>query len=167
MRRAGFWLLALAGLLVCLFWPARGTDVSELQPAQLLLVERRDGRVRVACDSGARGVGDDLEAALGDMERTARGRLYLGTVDWVLFAPGAEKLIPAAAASARLRPAANVCLVTRAPEKLSDALAYLRTHPGEDTLARERAARLGGPPAAAPILSVREERMELLRGVDG
>jgi len=167
LKHFGFWLSALGCVLVCFLWPARGTDVSELQPAQLLLIERRDGRVTVACDSGARGVGNDLDAALGDMARTAQGRLYLETVDWVLFTPGAEDLISAAAESGKLRPAAGVCLVTQTPEKLPDALAYLNAHPGTDTLARERAAALGGPAAGTPILSVRGERMELLLGVDG
>lgn len=167
MRRTNGWLLAAAALLLAAVLPARGTETASLQPAQVLLITEENGRVTARCDSGASGVGDDLERALFNMERTANGTLFLGTVEYVILGPGAYELLPQAALSARLRPAARVCCALGTPDDLEALPDFFTAHRTRATLAQEKAALLGEQPVAVPILAVGGERMELISGLDG
>lgn len=167
MKKTGGWIFAAAALLLAAVLPAGGTQTASLQPAQVLLVTERAGRVEAKCDSGAAGIGDDLESALSDMEKTANGVLFLGTVEHVILGPGAYGLLPEAANCEKLRPAARVYYAMGTPENLERLPDFLSAHRTQATLAQERAAELGAGPVTVPILAVKGERTELLSGLDG
>ena len=64
-----------------------GTDIAELEPAQVLWVDEA-GAVEVRTDMGQMGRGRNLDEAVRDMEQTATGRVFLETAEYLLVTPG-------------------------------------------------------------------------------
>ena len=79
MKRAYLWAVIAAGLLLAGELPMETHDAAELLPAELAIFWTEDGRVCARCDNGTEGSGEDLDAALDDLERAAEGVLFLDT----------------------------------------------------------------------------------------
>ncbi len=73
------------GALLLLLLPQRGTDVGELLPAEILLIEKDAGRYVITTDTGHSARGDSLETAMDALRDTAPGVIFLDTADYVLL----------------------------------------------------------------------------------
>lgn len=130
-----------------------GTDVGKLLPVQAVRVTKAGNMVIMQTDTGDIGIGTNPVKALGDMQDSAAGNLFLETADYLILQPGCEELLPELAEI--LRPSCKVC--TEDGETDPEAAAeYLAVHEPAMTL-RDW---LGGE-RNIPTLMVREGRMEL------
>ena len=98
MRR--LWIGFLAAASAVCFWmlAKTGTDAAKLLPARVLVIEERDGAVRVSSDNGAAGSGETLAAALQQMERSAGGVLFLDTAEHIVLLRPTQALLEQALA---------------------------------------------------------------------
>lgn len=161
MKRIWIWLLAAGALAMTGLWPMESCDVAELQPARVLMITMENGRIAADCGE-ASGSGATLDEALRDMERTAQGNLFLDTAEQVLIHTSAYAVLPQAAQSDALRPAAKVYLVEGELPEAEAASKFLQTHSGRVTLGRVRAAILGAGSVQPPHLVSREGRLQLI-----
>lgn len=161
MKRIWIWALIAGALALTGIWPLESRDVAELEPARVLLVRTEKGSVEVACESAA-GSGRTLDEALTDMQNTAEGVLFLDTAEQILLHASAHELLPQAAQSGYLRPAAKVYLVEGELPEAERAAEYLQTHSGQATLGRVHAALAGAGGTVLPHLQNREGRLCLI-----
>ena len=161
MKRLYFYIAAAAALFLLKLLPLQGTDVAELLPVRVMLVEAEDGLVRVRCDHDAEGAGKNWELALADLQSSAEGQVFFGTIEHVVLAPSAWYLMPRLAASTELRPAAKLYYGPQELPEAEEAAAFLHAHPGGLTLCQARAALLSGGHIHAPRLVETEGRLLL------
>lgn len=118
-------LTALILAWLILGTPFSSGNVADLTPAEILCLSREKDAVVAVCDGGVAARGQDVADAVANLHDAASGRLFLGTVDTVVFVnltPVADALL-----AAGVRPAAGV-YVTRDKTDDPDALAvYLRS----------------------------------------
>lgn len=122
------WLIYLAGiLLIILFqWmPFHGTDIAKLLPVELIRLSYEEGQILLETDEGYYGRGDTIAQALGDLENTTPGTVFLETADYLIVDPDAIDLIDDIAP--HLRPACGICKCSSV-EKLDEAAAFLSAH---------------------------------------
>lgn len=161
MKRYYIYIAAAAALFSLKLLPLRGTDVSELIPVRVMMVEAEGERVRVRCDHGAQGVGRNWELALQDLKSTAPGQVFFGTVEHVIVDSSARFLTPRLAAGSELRPAAKLYFCQQPLPDADAAAQFLHAHPGSLTLCRTRAAILAGRPVEAPRIIETDGRLLL------
>lgn len=96
----------------------------------------------MATETGDLGEGEDLNAAMQDLEESAVGKVFLETAEYLLVTDGARGLLPEL--TSIMRPGCAVCV---APEQvnLEEAAAYLNIHRPEVTLNDYRANRTDLP----------------------
>ncbi len=127
MRFLAVWLLAC----LLLGTPFLGSNVAELTPAELLVLQQKEGEVLAVCDGGFAARGDSVKSAVEALRDAAPGRLFLGTVDHLVvtgLTADAALLMELG-----LRPAVGVCRAENVEDP--DALAkYLRVHGSGVTL---------------------------------
>lgn len=164
MKRTLSRALLAAGLAVAWALSPQTHDASELLPVQVLCIRAEEGKVTVSCDNGAAGRGETLEAALSDMERTAKGVLFLDTAEHILIYEGARELAGQTARCTRLRPAAKLYFADSEALMCADAAAFLRAHSGRVTLSEVRAGLLGAEKPTVPRLVMTEGRLRLIEG---
>jgi len=119
-------LLSAAGLT-----PFPGSDISELIPAELLILSGAEGGVTASTEDGLSAWGKDIPNALSSLRAAAPGNLFLETVDQVVFCgmlPVAEPLT-----ACGIRPGTAVCTApgVEDPEQVKG---YLQAHSGGVTL---------------------------------
>lgn len=134
--------------------PFMGTDIAQLQPVELLRVQRVGDLISVELDTGDAGKGTTLESALQDLKNNTPGKVFLETADYLLINAEAEALLESLAQY--LRPACGVCLEA-GEANLETAAKFLGTHEPGLTLQEYRAGD-----HALQKLVVREERMYLV-----
>ncbi len=161
MKRLTLYIIVAAALFLTGLLPLRGTDAAELLPVRVMLVEKKDGVVRIRCDHGAAGTGGNWELALEDLRKSAEGKVFFGTVEHVVLARSAWDLLPRIAASSDLRPAAKLCCVTRKMPEPEQAASFLHAHPGGMTLSQIRAQMLTGRQVRLPQIISKEGRLLL------
>jgi len=126
------WIFFLAAAAVVLFLPdGQGIDVAKLQPVELLYINMEQGRMVVYTDTGEYGIGNTLEDALQDVRATAKGEIFLDTVDYVLVTE--ETKMEISELRHVLRLSAKLILAT-GPVQSEDITAYLAVHKPEITL---------------------------------
>lgn len=162
MKRAYLWAVIAAGLLLAGELPMETHDAAELLPAELAIFWTEDGRVCARCDNGTEGSGEDLDAALDDLERAAEGVLFLDTAEHLILCGDIPSLAKQAADCGRLRPAAKVYRMADAALDAETAVDFLRAHPGNVTLGEVRAAMLGAGKAEMPELRETERGLRLI-----
>lgn len=84
------YLLYVAILLSVLLLPCDGTDVGKLRPIEVVAISETDGLVAINTDTGDRGIGETLDAAIEDMKAAASGIIYLDTAEYLLLEKGME-----------------------------------------------------------------------------
>lgn len=123
------WLLVPAALLLGRA-EHTGTDISRLDPVQVVRVSVSDG-VTVETDTGAVGIGSDLEEAIADLHASTSKTVFLDTAQYLLLSGSAERYLPEL--SMLLRPASQVCLAEGEMD-LKAAAEYLGAHSPENRL---------------------------------
>lgn len=146
-----FLLYGAAALLAVLTLSREKGDVGELIPVELVSVYRAEDQICLETDTRDRGAGKDLEAALGDLEASAQGKIFLETADYLLITKEVYPLLPQLREI--LRPSAEICLNQGGD---AQAAAFLAAHKPGVTLndTRKGWARL-------PVLTRTEERYHL------
>ena len=141
MKRAYLWAVIAAGLLLAGELPMETHDAAELLPAELAIFWTEDGRVCARCDNGTEGSGEDLDAALDDLERAAEGVLFLDTAEHIILLQSTQSLLPAAVRQRQVRPAAKLYLARMDAVDADGCVEFLQAHPGAVTLADAHAAQ--------------------------
>lgn len=153
-----FWLLAFAGLLFLGRLEHAGTEISDLEPVELVLVYAGESGVRIETDTAAKGSGKDVAQALEDLHAATPATVFLDTAQYLVLAGQAEQCLPQL--YGLLRPACYVCLGEEGMD-LEQAAAYLRVHPPQVKLLACRAGC-----ADLEKLTVNEGRGQLESGND-
>lgn len=120
------WLLAAALVLLLFILPHPGTELGELHPVSLLLVELEGREIRLETDTHMIGRGETLDAALRNLESTTPGYLFLDTAENLVLRSSTLFLLPEL--SQCLRPNVGVC-VAEGPLQLDALPVFLKIHP--------------------------------------
>lgn len=137
MRNAVIGLCAAAVLSFCGLLPGQSREISSLLPCRTIVVDRQDGAVTVSSDNDLFGAGSDYAAALENLCRSAPGDVFFGTVSAVVLCDEAVGQLSAVARDTRLRPAAQLCVLSGDAE-LETLTPFLSAHTGNLTLAQLR-----------------------------
>lgn len=118
-------LLAAAVLLAFAALPSPGTELGQLHPVSVLLVDREERQVTVRTDTGQLGTGETLTAALRELRETTPGHIFLDTAAYLVLQGQAKSLLPEL--QQLLRPGVRVCTADDPTdaEQLAD---FLKTH---------------------------------------
>lgn len=154
------WIAYGVGILL-LSWlsPARGTDVAELQPVELMMVSVENENVVLETDTNDVGKGENLERALENLKESAPGSIFLDTVEFLVVQDSAAEYLPQLIDL--LRPGTTGCFTAERidPEKAAE---YLSAHKPSVTL---RAVRYES--GMLPLLNELEGRFELVERFSG
>lgn len=132
------WLIFLGAMIVTglvLRLPHPATDLSDLEPVEVVLVRQTEKGIEVETDTGAIGRGKDLTLAVEDLEEHAMGKVFLDTADYLLLEihdGDYERFYSV------FRPGCHVCLADGV-EDLSQAGVFLQTHKPRNSLIQIRA----------------------------
>lgn len=69
--------------------PVKPLDVGKLQPVQTVAVYTRESEVFLETDTGIIGRGENVDAALEDLEKATPGVIYLDTSEYLLVSESA------------------------------------------------------------------------------
>lgn len=148
------WLVLTAAVaLIAALSPFKGTDVGKLRPAQWVYLSRQGNVLCLETDTGDRGVGADVAAALKDLRRCAPGEMFLETADYALVSREAQEALPQLRKV--LRSGVEVCLAEESPDE--NTAAYLMTHNPGLTLR----GYLSGQ-GALPVLTSQDGRWKII-----
>lgn len=127
-----WWIMVLA-LLALPVLPSSGTELGELHPVSILLVQTQGKTVQLLTDTQDFGEGETLDAALKNLEDTTPGHLFLDTVEYLILTEQTQYLIPQL--QQLLRPGVAVCAAEN-DLNLEGLPEYLKTH-GPETVLRD------------------------------
>lgn len=131
MKKTVLCFLAITIVSVAGFLPFKGTDVSKLQPVEVLVLQYKDGLYTISGEDGLIGYGEDVLSALEDLKATASGEVFLETANYLLISENCLACI--AELSDFLRPACQLYQLDG--EGVLDSVAkYLESHPSNVTL---------------------------------
>lgn len=149
------WYIGLAAAVAFLSGkqPA-GKDIGKLQPVQAVRLTCAGEQVRMETDTGDFGEGENVQAALEDMKRSASGEIFLDTADYLIVSPDCLELMPSVASY--LRPSCAVCVEDGEPD-MGRIGSYLQNHTPDVTLKKYRAGLRD-----MQTLVTREGRMRLV-----
>lgn len=119
------WIIPVLALLALTLLPSPGTELGELQPISLLMVEEVGKEIRLSTDTMDAGVGETLDGALRNLEDTTTGHVFLDTVENLVITKETRFLLPEL--KRLLRPTVRVCM-TEAELDMETASDYLHSH---------------------------------------
>lgn len=119
------WIIPVLALLALTLLPSPGTELGELQPISLLMVEAAGKEIRLSTDTMDAGVGETLDGALRNLEDTTTGHVFLDTVENLVITKETRFLLPEL--KRLLRPTVRVCM-TEAELDMETASDYLHSH---------------------------------------
>lgn len=82
-------VLYIMVLVLLLFAPVKRLDVARLEPVQTVAIYTEPGAVVLETDTGNRGRGESVNAALENLEQTTPGVIYLDTAEYLLVSKDA------------------------------------------------------------------------------
>lgn len=121
MKRILWYVLILAAALLI---PQKGMDVGKLLPVELVYLDRQE-QYTIETDTGDVGRGKSLKEAFDDLEKTAKGVIYLDTADYLLVSEAAEAELNGM--KAYLKPKTQICLSAEKVD-LAEAALFLAVH---------------------------------------
>ena len=120
------WAAVLVVALILTRAEHTGSSINDLEPVETVLVTIKEGNVVLQTDTGAKGVGNNLEKAIENLHSSASGVVFLDTAQNLLVSSQTEELL--VELIRWIRPAAHVCLI-REDLDLTEVTGYLRVHP--------------------------------------
>ncbi len=132
------WLIFLGAMLAAglvLRIPHPATDLSELEPIEVVAVRQSEKGIEIETDTGAIGRGDNLTLAVDDLKEHSMGKVFLDTADYLLLElddGNYEQFYSV------FRPGCRVCL-SDGVQDLSKAGVFLQTHKPQNSLIGIRA----------------------------
>ena len=155
----------LAALLIWLL-PFQRRDVAQLIPVEALIVSVEDGAV-VLTGKDCQGRGESWTEACEDLLQSGEGIVFLETAEQLILAADAVDLLPEAAESGLLRPAAMVCVAVGEVPEPEEAAAYLASHSSGVTLRQIQTAKARGKQLRLPVLINTEGGLRICETNDG
>jgi hypothetical protein len=131
MKKTVLWFLAIAIVSAAGFLPFKGTDVSKLQPVEVLVLQYKEGLYTISGEDGLIGYGEDVLSALEDLKATASGEVFLETANYLLISEDCLACIEEL--SDFLRPACQLYQL-EGEGVLASIAKYLENHPSDITL---------------------------------
>lgn len=119
------WIVLLLALLAFSSLPSPGTELGELSPVSLLVVDTEGKNIRLRTDTLDNGKGETLGAALQNLADTTPGHLFLDTVENLILTEETRFLLPQL--KQLLRPGVAVC-TTESELNPETVPQYLHTH---------------------------------------
>ena len=119
------WILMLLAVVWFAVLPSRGTELGQLHPISLLMVQTEGKTIRVITDTMDEGTGETLDGALRNLEDTTPGHIFLDTAENLLLTEQTRYLLPQL--KQLLRPGVAVC-VAKTPIDPQTAADYLNNH---------------------------------------
>lgn len=125
------WFLAAGCIVAFMALPSPGTELGDLHPISLLVVEAERKNIHLITDTEDSGTGETLEAALRNLEETTPGHLFMDTVQNLIVTEQTRFLFPQL--KDILRPGVMVCITDSEidPKTIPE---FLRTHQPKDRL---------------------------------
>lgn len=154
MKRWGYWILAVLAVSALSGRSAAGTDVAKLRPVEVVSITCVEGQIQVRTDTGDGGIGENLKAAIQNLQDTTPAEVFLDTAEYLLIDADCKELMEEL--MGYLRPSCGVCMVEGNPE-LEKVAAYLKIHQPTATLRKFKAGM-----TELQTLKVAEGRMELV-----
>ena len=78
-------LLSIVILLALTAAPVKPLELAKLEPVQTVSVDYAQKQIILQTDTGSKGVGDTIEAAIDDLEEGTPGVIYLDTAQYLLL----------------------------------------------------------------------------------
>lgn len=122
MKRIIIYCMILAALCVL---PVERQDVADLEPIQVVWLNREGNTVVLETDTEDKGTGETVAEALADMKHKSLGIVYLDTAQYLLVSEDARELIPQI--TEYLKGSVRICLWDGAG-KVADAARYMQSH---------------------------------------
>ena len=97
----------------------------------MLYIQKESGLIQIQTDTGVLGKGNTLTTALQNAEKTAMGRIFLDTVDYVLVTERTKSMVPEL--QGILRPSVHLVLAN-GPMELADMPKFLKIHKPKTTI---------------------------------
>lgn len=152
------WVLAFSAVLLLSRLEHTGVEISRLEPVELVRITHEEGNICIETDTGAKGYGQDLNAAVENLHSSSSAAVFLDTADYLLVSDEAEQYIDRL--YGLLRPACQVCFAN-GDINLTEVLPYLKAHSLTSSLLRYRAGD-----KAIPTLFFRDGRGQIVQRND-
>lgn len=122
------WKWLLLGLIAVVLARVEhtGTPINQLEPVETVLLTQNNGSIIIETDTGAKGIGNNLDKAIENLQSCTSAQIFLDTAQYLLVSSRTQSMLPQM--RAYIRPAARVCII-RGDAELSEVTEYLRTHP--------------------------------------
>lgn len=122
------WQLLTSVLLIVLLSRTErtGMQINELEPVETIMITQNNGNIVIETDTGAKGIGSDLDKAVENLHSSSDYVVFLDTAQYLLVSSKTEKIMEQM--TELIRPAARVCKI-RGEIQLNEVTQYLRTHP--------------------------------------
>lgn len=114
-------MLILAALM---FIPVKRLDIAELEPVEVVYLDKQNEIFLLLTDTGAEGKGNTIESAMEDMKKTTPAVVYLDTAEYLIVSPNA--LEDFAQMRGYMKDSVRVCCAENPDMKV--AANYLDTH---------------------------------------
>ena len=111
----------LLGLLLA---PVRKLDIAELEPVEVVYLDKTADRILLSTDTGAQGRGSTMDAALEDMKQKTPAVIYLDTAEFLIVSENAVNELE----SVRYYVKDSVRLCVAENPDMKTAARYLKTH---------------------------------------
>lgn len=108
-----------------------GSRINDLEPVEVVLVTEQEGNIIIQTDTGAKGVGNNLEKAVENLHNSTAGVVFLDTTQYLLVSSRTIDLVDDMIRW--IRPAARVCLI-RGETEPKEVTKYLKIHPPQTQL---------------------------------
>lgn len=125
-----WWILLFAAVILSRT-ERSATQIEQLEPVEVLMVTVQDEEVCILTDTGAHGVGPDLDRAVENLHASASAAVFLETARYLLVDEEGQTLLEPL--YPMLRPACRVCRIETDVD-LAEAVGFLRAHPPETRL---------------------------------
>lgn len=125
MKKWLFFLACLGAVAALSSENHAARDVSTLEPVQTVYLASQGERIVLSTDTGARGNGESLDAALRSLRDTSAAFVFLDTAEYLLVDPNLQHLIPTL--QDLLRPSCRICLTEGQPD-MNKIGPYLAVH---------------------------------------
>lgn len=122
MKRIIFYCILLAVALVI---PIKKIDISDLEPIQVVKMDRQDGNIVLQTDTGDEGIGENVQQALENLKQNSAGIIYLDTAEFLTVTENAKEYI--GSMKALLKEKVRVCQWNGEGE-LSTVGKYMKAH---------------------------------------
>lgn len=121
MKRIIVYCLILGALC---FVPVKGQDVADLEPIQAVWITCEEENIVLETDTGDKGTGATVEAALREMKKRSTGIIYLDTAQFLLVSENVQDAVNEV--RPYLKGRVKVCLWDGG--KIEDAAKYMQAH---------------------------------------